>query len=161
MINEMQVFIAHQKGDREEAKKIATYLRSINIRVYFDEYDRELKKALRENNPKGVVKAIEKGLKSSTHMICLISKNTLYSKWVPFEIGYGYDKTKVYSLTLKGIKDYEIPDYIKATEILRDILDLNIFAKQYGSKRLFEQKNYSNRSSYLHPLSGIMDPIVS
>jgi hypothetical protein len=102
---EKTVFISHQKRDREEAKTIADYLKGIGIKVYFDEYDRELQIATENDNPKGVVNAIKKGINNSTHMLCLISQNTLYSKWVPFEVGYGYDKTDLATLTLKGIKN--------------------------------------------------------
>jgi hypothetical protein len=36
------VFLSHQKADGKEAKKIADYLLSLDIDVYFDEYDKEL-----------------------------------------------------------------------------------------------------------------------
>lgn len=152
-----KVFISHQKKDREQSKKIADYLRSLNIGVYFDEFDRELQQADRENNPKGVVTAIKKGIKSSTHMLCIISPNTLYSKWVPFEIGYGYESTILASLTLKGIGNSDLPDYIKTAPIIRDISDLNQFVKQHGSEYIFETRKYSNYSSYSHPLHDVMD----
>ena len=86
-----KVFISHQKKDKKEAKEIADYLKTVGIEVYFDEYDRELQIATETDNPKAVVSAIKKGINNSTHMLCLISKNTLFSKWVPFEVGYGYD----------------------------------------------------------------------
>ena len=66
----MKVFLSHQKRDREEAKKIADFLLSVGIDVYFDEFDRELQKADATNDPQAVVAAIRKGIKSSTHMLC-------------------------------------------------------------------------------------------
>jgi len=57
-----------------------------------------------------VVAAIKKGTKSSTHELCIISPNILYSKWVPFEVGYGYDLTDLATLTLKGIKNSDLPE---------------------------------------------------
>lgn len=156
-----RVFIAHQKSDRVEAKKISDYLRSVNIEVYFDEFDKELLSALQENNPKKVVNAIKKGVKKCSHMLCLISPNTLYSKWVPFEVGYGYDRTVLATLTLKGIENKEIPDYIKAAPIIRDIYDINKLVKSLGNKYLFESKNYSNYQSSLHPLNNVMDKIIT
>ena len=157
-----KVFISHQKRDREEAKKIADYFRSVGIPVYFDEYDRDLQRATQGGNSKEIVKAIEKGIQSSSHMLCIISKNTLYSQWVPFEVGYGYDKTDLATLTLKGIKSSDLPDYIKVAPIIRDIYDLNKFVEnKFQKKYILESKNFSNYKSILHPLHDIMDPIIT
>jgi hypothetical protein len=156
-----RVFISHQKRDREEAKKIADYLERIGIPVYFDEYDRDLQRATQSGNSKEIVKAIEKGILSSSHMLCIISKNTLYSKWVPFEVGYGYDKTDLATLTLKGINNSELPDYIKVAPIIRDIYDLNKFIEnKFQKKSILETRNFSEYKSYSHPLSNVMDAII-
>jgi hypothetical protein len=157
----MKVFISHQKRDREEAKKIADYLKTLNIDVYFDEFDRELQQAEQENNPKGVVAAIQKGINSSTHMICIVSTNTLTSNWVPFEVGYGYDSTDLATLTLKGIKNSDLPDYIKTKPIIRDIYDINAFVKKHGKELILETKKFSDYTSSQHPLSNIMDSIIT
>ena len=157
----MKVFISHQKKDRVEAKKIAEYLKSVNIEVYFDEFDRELQQADIDNNPKAVVAAIKKGIKSSSHMLCIISPNTLYSKWVPFEVGYGYDTTDLATLTLKGIKNSELPDYIKTKPIIRDIYDINEFVKKQGKGLILETKMFSDYKSYQHPLNNVMDSIIT
>jgi hypothetical protein len=157
----MKVFISHQKKDRIEAKKIAEYLKSVNISVYFDEFDRELQDADRRNNPKKVVAAIKKGVNSCTHMLCIVSPNTLNSKWVPFEVGYGYDSTTLATLTLKGVRNSDLPDYIKVAPIIRDIYDINEFVKKHGSRFVFESSNYSDYKSYFHPLSGVMDSILT
>jgi len=156
-----KVFISHQKKDKREAKKIADYLKEVGIEVYFDEYDRELQIATQNDDPKAVVSAIKKGINNSTHMLCLISKNTLYSKWVPFEVGYGYDKTDLATVTLKGISNSELPDYIKVAPIIRDIYDLNKFIEKYGNKYILESRNFSEYKSYSHPLSNVMDSIIS
>lgn len=159
--NNMKVFISHQKRDREEARKIANYLLSVGLAVYFDEFDKELQQAELNKNPKAIVAAIKKGIKSSTHMLCVISINTLTSKWVPFEIGYGYDLTDLSTLTLKRIKNSDLPDYIKTKPIIRDIYDINKFVKEQGKEYILESKMYSDYSSNRHPLSGIMDPILT
>lgn len=156
-----KVFISHQKKDKKEAKEIADYLKKVGIEVYFDEYDRELQIATETDNPKAVVNAIKKGINNSSHMLCLISKNTLYSKWVPFEVGYGYDKTDLATVTLKGISNSELPDYIKVAPIIRDIYDLNKFIEKYGNKYILESRNFSEYKSYSHPLRNVMDSIIS
>ncbi len=157
----MKVFISYQKRDREEAKKIAEFLKSVNIEVYFDKFDRELQQAEQENNPKGIVAAIKKGIYSSTHMICIISPNTLSSKWVPFEIGYGYDTTDLAILTLKGITNADLPDYVKTKPIIRDIHDINAFVKMHGKELILETKKFSDYKSSFHPLSNVMDSIIN
>jgi hypothetical protein len=160
----MKVFLSHQKSDRDAARKIAEYIKSVGIDVYFDEFDRELQQADNANNPNGVVAAIKKGINSSTHMLCIISLNTLYSKWVPFEVGYGYDKTNLATLTLKGIKNSDLPDYIKTKPIIRDIYDINTFIKNNGNqyKMILETMTFSNDyKNSLHPLSSVMDSIIT
>jgi hypothetical protein len=158
----MKVFISHKSSDKKEAKKIAEYLTSCHIQVYFDQYDRELQQAFASNNPKGVVSAIKNGVKISTHMLVLVSPNTLRSEWVPFEIGYGYDKLALMALTLKGIKTTEIPDYIKIIPIIRDIYDIDTFAKEKGSQVIMESKGITKEAGYhRHPLFGIMDNVIT
>ena len=159
----MKVFISHQKSDRDAAKKIADYLISVGIQVYFDEFDRELQQADAANDPKGVVAAIKKGINTSTHMLCVISPSTLNSKWVPFEVGYGYDKTDLKTLTLKGIKNSDLPDYIKTQPIIRDIYDINSFVERSvtNGKLILENKSFSNYKSSYHPLSNVMDSYIS
>lgn len=154
------VFLSHQKQDSSETKKIADYLLSTGIDVYFDEYDKDLKIAVQQSNPKGVVDAIKKGINNSTHMLCVISPNTLTSKWVPFEVGYGCEKTKLSAITLKGIKDYELPDYIKVVPILRDIRGLNNYVESFSTNVILERRNLIDYTSYSHPLTTVMDKII-
>ena len=158
----MKVFLSHQKKDRDEAAKVASYLKACGIDVYFDEFDRELREALDSDNPKGVVAAIKKGVQQSTHMFCIISPNTLTSKWVPFEVGYGYDLTEVMALTLKGIKKDDLPDYIRAVPIIRDIWDLDRYVKKHGNEKLMESRGMIKAAfSSSHSLSGVMDAIIT
>lgn len=115
------IFISHQKDDLEDCIKIAECIMKAGIDVYLDDYDPELKHYLQINNPDGVVDCIKKGIDNSTHMLCVISNSTLDSKWVPWEIGYGHGKIKLGVLTLKGIAEYELPEYIRTVPILRGI----------------------------------------
>lgn len=161
----MKVFISHQKADRNEASKIAEYLKNAGISVYFDEYDRELQQATQADDPNRVVAAIKKGIQSSTHMLCIISPNTLYSTWVPFEVGYGHDTTDLATLTLKGIASSDLPDYIRTSPVIRDLYDINKFVEKHGRsyslESLNEFRNFSKQASSDHPLAGIMDQIIT
>jgi hypothetical protein len=158
------VFLSHQKKDKEEAKKIADYLIKAGIDVYFDEYDKDLKIHHQTNNAVGVTNSIKMGINNSSHMIVLVSPNTLYSTWVPFEIGYGYDKTEVFTLCLKGITKGTLPEYLKATKIIRDIYDFNIFCENItGIKKenLILESKLSDYNSLNNPLLKIMDTLIN
>jgi hypothetical protein len=154
------VFISHQKKDAYDCKVIADYLISVGINVYFDEYDEDLKISVQTEKPKEVVDAIKKGINDSTHMLCVISPNTLYSKWVPFEVGYGYDRTQLFALTLKGIKNEDLPDYIKAVPVIRDIYSINNFIEGFKNEVVLENRNIKLFSDYNHPLANVMNKII-
>jgi hypothetical protein len=136
-------------------------LLSVDIDVYFDEYDSDLRIARESGNPRQVTESIRKGIDVSTHMLCIISASTLYSKWVPFEVGYGYDKTQLAVLIAKDIDKNEIPDYVKAAPIiLPDIDDLNILiAKIKGiSKDLVVESVRKSWNTSLNQLSIYISP---
>lgn len=159
-LNVKCVFISHQKSDTEYCKKIADYLINAGVDVYFDEYDKDLKLHRQTNNPLGVVDSIKKGIKMSSHMLCVISKNTLYSKWVPWEIGYGNDKTIQGALTIKGITSTELPDYLKTVHLVRGIKSLNNLIIQITGQSEYILENQSRIkkfSSFYHPLSTILE----
>jgi hypothetical protein len=158
------IFISHQQKDKEAAKKIADYLLAAGIDVYFDEYDKDLKIQNQGKNPKGVTQAICNGINNSSHMLVLVSPNTLVSTWVPFEIGYGFEKTDLAVLCLKGIPKGGLPEYIRTAKIIRDIHDLNILVASTTGKSqeiLLETKMMSNFSNHLNPLASVMDSIIS
>ena len=159
--SQLCVFISHQKSDTSACNKIAEFLKSSGIDVYFDEYDSDLRIAVQEDNPKKVVDAIRIGINNSTHMLCVISPNTLNSKWVLFEVGYCYDSTEVMVLTLKGINKENLPHYVRAAKVIRDIYDINKFVEDRKGKYILEARNFSDYSSKEHPLNNIMDKIIT
>ena len=91
------VFISHQKNDKDVAKTIANYILRSGLDIYFDEYDASMNR----DDPRSVVNAIKNGIRRSTHMLCVLSQNALQSKWMPWEIGYGYDRLHVAGITVK------------------------------------------------------------
>jgi hypothetical protein len=158
------VFISHQKADKDAAKKVADYLKEAGIDVYFDEYDTELRIHHQANNPKAVTDAIKKGINNSSHMLAIISPNTLTSSWVPFEIGYGFDKTELGVLCLKGIPIGKLPEYVRTALIIRDIYDLNnLISRLSGSSEeiLVEARKIKNYSDYYNPLNAVMDSMIN
>jgi len=158
------IFISHQQKDKEAAQKIADYLLKAGIDVYFDEYDKDLKIHNQNNSPKAVTQAICNGINNSSHMLVLVSPNTLFSTWVPFEIGYGFDVTDLSVLCLKGIPKGGLPEYVRSAKILRDLYDLNILVTSISGKSkelLLERKMMSDYDSYSNPLTSVMDNMIS
>ncbi|OJV88391.1 MAG: hypothetical protein BGO34_18775 [Bacteroidia bacterium 44-10] len=154
------VFISHQKDDACICRNIAEYLIKAGIDVYFDEYDNNLKFYSQKNNPKNVVDSIKKGINKSSHMLCVFSQNTLYSKWVPWEIGYGYDKTNLSVLTLKGITNTQLPEYLNTVPIIRGTKTLNEYISNIERKeqnRMISEGLMLNYSETFHPLNSYLD----
>jgi hypothetical protein len=63
------VFISYQNSDKAEAMKVADYLISADINVYFDEYDGDLKNSNQNSSPNKVTDSLCKGINNSSHMI--------------------------------------------------------------------------------------------
>lgn len=158
------VFISHQQKDKDQARKVADYLQAAGIDVYFDQYDSELRIHHQHNSPKEVTASICKGINNSSHMLVVVSPNTVHSSWVPFEIGYGYDKTELAVLCLKGIPKGGLPEYIRTSRVIRDIYDLNLLVGRLSSipvELLFESQKISAYSSVTNPLNSVMDSILT
>ena len=157
------VFLAHQQRDKDQAKKVADYLQNAGIEVYFDEYDRDLRFHHQNGNAKEVTKAICAGINNSSHMLVVVSPNTVTSTWVPFEIGYGYDKTELAVLCLKGIPVGTLPAYVKTARVIRDIYDINGFVSSFSGKskeQLIETKMMSSHDSVQNSLADVMDKLI-
>lgn len=117
------MFISHKKEDADFARDLSEYIMEKGINVYFDENDPILAKE--HKSPDEVVNAIKKGLEKSTHMIIVLSKKTLESNWVPWEVGFASAKDKEYRLL--RLKDVfgEIPEFYKVAKLLNDYDDLD------------------------------------
>ena len=157
------VFLSHQKNDTEYTKKIADFLISNGIDVYFDEYDEDLKNTNQYSNPDKVTQAILKGINSSSHMLVVVSPSTMYSNWVPFEIGFGFDKTDLGVLTIKGIEKGKLPSYLKTAKRIRDRWDINSFVRKLTGKtddELHKSFIFEDYSSLNHPLYNVLDSSI-
>jgi len=154
------IFISHQRADIEECEKVAEYLIGAGIDVYLDKYDKTLEQLAQEGNPDKLTQRLQKGIDNSTHMICVVSTATIKSYWVPFEVGYGYRHIILGILTLKGIDDADLPDYMKTTKVIRGTKSLNTFvAELLGTKGqvLEEQHVIKSYTAARHPLDDVLD----
>lgn len=123
------IFISYQRKDEDYAGEVATYIMSKQLDVYFDLEDNDLKEQNQKNNPKGVPNALKKVLNQSHYMIVIVSPNTYRSLWVPFQVGYAFDKKgeKMKILRHKEIDKNNMPDYLKVKELLQGTISLNRF----------------------------------
>jgi hypothetical protein len=154
------VFLSHQQKDKDVCRKISDYLLQAGVDVYFDEDDEDLKFYRQANRPNGVVESIKDGINNSSHMLVVVSSNTINSNWVPWEVGYGYDRIDLGVLTLKGLKDESLPDYLKTTAVIRGTRSLNSYlSKITGSlESILESKSLIKSASTMnHPLDNFLD----
>ena len=97
-------------------------------------------------------------------MLVIVSPKTITSLWVPFEIGYGFEKTELAVLCLKGIPKGSLPEYIRTVKVVRDIDDLNsliaTLTKQ-SIQSLIEKKAFSAYNDKQNTLNSTMDNIIS
>jgi hypothetical protein len=155
------IFISHVREDTEACEPIAQYIQDAGLDVYFDKYDQTLADLVRQGNPDKVTERIQSGIDHSTHMICVVSPRTVTSYWVPFEVGYGCKSAiGLGVLTLKGIADDDLPDYMKTTRVIRGTRSLNEFIAELvgtSTDRLVEQKAIKKHTDGRHPLDKVLD----
>jgi hypothetical protein len=132
------IFISYQRKDEAYAKEVAEYILSKQLDVYFDLEDDNLKFHKQENDPAGVTSAIQKGLNESDYMIVIISPETYKSPWVPFEIGYAYERmhNDLKLLRHKNISKSQIPTYLQVKEILNGAESFNRFLQNVRSRHV-------------------------
>lgn len=154
------VFISYQREDEKYAKEISDFIRSSEIDVYFDLNDLNL---IKMTNPNKVTEAILKGLNSSDYMIVIVSPTTSDSPWVPFEIGYAFDRMedKMKILRHKEIDKNNIPDYMRTRDILQGFKSLNGFIRGIKNEnRVYESLTESVKtfsSFHTNPLNKYLD----
>ena len=157
------IFISHQKQDSAFCRVIADYIMRAGLDVYFDEHDRDLRIHREANNPQGVTDCILKGINNSNYMLCVVSPQTLSSTWVPFEVGYGFEKTQLGILTIKGVTRANLPHYAQTAKLIVDTIPaLNGFL-QTKSAVIAESRSYSApvelklSANQFHPLASVMN----
>jgi len=136
------IFISYQRKDEDYASDIADYIISKQLDVYFDLEDNDLKQINQTRNPLAVTNSIKKGLNESDYMLVIVSPDTYRSLWVPFEVGYAYDKKgdKMKILRHKGILKSSMPAYLKVKELLNGTASLNRFLRSVRQENLLYEK---------------------
>lgn len=149
------VFISHKKEDEEWAKAIGDYLmQKVGVDIYLDFYDIELKEAVNAENDRKIIESINKGIGTSSHLLCLVSDKTKLSWWVPYEVGMAEaKKKKIATLKFKGVED--IPSFLKTQKVMRNMEEFFDYTKTlepYGdllSKRKFSDSDNTLLHEYI------------
>lgn len=93
-------------------------------------------------------------------MLCILSNNALESKWMPWEIGYGYDRTQLYALTIKELSKSILPEYLQIIPILRVTKSLNVFLESLcgkSTRQMLNENLYVINSKLNHPLDNYLN----
>ncbi len=126
------VFISYRSSDRRIALELAAAFDAAGLDYYIDVADAGLQAASASGDSEAVVKAIEEGIRRSTHLIGIVTEATKESWWVPFEIG-----SSRAAATAAGVEPTErtaylvdrsvtvLPDYMKVSALLGLPADLS------------------------------------
>jgi hypothetical protein len=154
------IFISHKREDTEACQMIADYILDAGIDVYFDKYDKTLMQLVEEGDPNKLTQRIKDGINKSTHMLCVVSIETVRSYWVPFEVGFGYERVPLGILTLKGVQESSLPDYMRTTEVIRGTKTLNeLISRLLGEteRTLESREQIKGHTMQQHPLDRVLD----
>ena len=127
-ISGVNVFIFHQRNDKDIALKVQKKLEIERIKSFLDATDNG------HTGFKTVTEWIVTNLRKSTHILVVYTNNTKSSEWVPFEIGMAYEREE-------GIAIFDPqhiigkPNYLNDLPIIPDMDSLKYF--------VFLCKNYS------------------
>lgn len=101
----MKVFISHKREDGPAAERVCNTLKASGVKAYLDLLEGPLALA-----GEALTNHIKRQLNDCTDLLVVISENTRFSWWVPFEIG------------MASQKDFPIVNYLKAGVDLPDYL---------------------------------------
>ena len=133
-IYEPVIFLSHISEDKKAVKEIGDYILSLGIDIYLDIKDEGLQDAIKKGNDRLITKYIEKGIKTSTHLLAVVSEDTKKSWWVPYEIGYG--KGRVEDISVLKLKDCLLPSYLNIATIFGSIEELDLYANKIRNHNL-------------------------
>lgn len=146
------VFISHASYYDEVARAVGRYLTEVvQVDVYLALQDRFLAAAVHQDDHGLIVKHIEIGLATSTHMFALIGEETKNSWWVPFELGEARALRKPTGCLLLDDVDY-LPSFLRIATILESDRGLRNWVRRQFTKIILEKS--------LHPLDDFPMPSI-
>ena len=134
----MKIFISHKQEDSYEASRIANELKMLHVSYYLDLMDYRI-----TNSGKELTDHIKANLNDCTDIIVVISQNTKYSQWVPFEVGMSAQVDMPTATFLQ--ENIDLPDFLEYWPRLKHPSDIqkyvearNEVKREYFSKSLLE-----------------------
>jgi hypothetical protein len=145
------IFLSHISIDKQTAISIGDYIMEKgDIDIYLDVYDEKLQQAVKAENSIMITEYIEKGLEQSTHIMCIVSKSTAQSWWVPYELGFG--KRAYKELSALALKEAEyLPQYLSIGVIIRGTKSLNEYLKKVANSSSLTGKSFHSLYENLIP----------
>ncbi len=141
------IFLSYIHIDRAIAASIGDYIKNAGFDIYLDLNDQELERAVLTNDAARITRCVENGINASSHLMCLVSEDTVQSWWVPYEIGFGKKGgKKIASLTLKDTKT--LPAYLTIGEVLRGTKSLNDYLSRLLRNYITESEIFRSSGSY-------------
>ena len=90
------VFLSHSSKDKNILPSVINFLSRYGVNVYIDKADEELPQITSPETGEILKNRIQEARK----FIVLISENSRYSKWIPWELGIADEKKKISKITL-------------------------------------------------------------
>ncbi len=132
----MKFFISHKKEDETIALLIAHELKKLGVPYYLDTLDNAV-----VTSGKELTDHIKANLNDCTEMLVVISQQTRYSQWVPFEVGMAAQKDLPTATFLQD--NTTLPVFLEYWPRLKQPSDI---AKYVEIKKRVDLEN----SSYYH-----------
>lgn len=139
----MPVFISHRTADDAKAQALARRLLTRhNIRCYLDHFDPEAR------STSEITSLIVGRINLCTHLMALVTDDTVGSWWVPFEIGVARQADR--RITSFDDSSVQLPEFLTEWPVMLKDADLDLFAEAYhrdrSSKPLMEKYATASRS---------------
>ena len=127
----MYFFISLNSKDLRTARDIALYLKSSNINHFI--YEKNIKPG------QYIVSEVLEALSRATHLLVIVSSESLNSAWVWYEVGVaiGIGLTKGKSISIIPYivdEDCKIPDFINQLRYIKSIYELDEYIKDESER---------------------------
>lgn len=133
------VYLSYRADDLDAADAVAQYLMGNDIDVFL------AKDFIPDQDAEKKIRRMEDGMRTSTHLLILLSKASAISWLVPYEIGYARRSGKgIAAALLKRGTDDSFPEYLKKERTIQDVADFRRYAEEVRQRtgmyyKLFEK----------------------
>lgn len=126
----MPVFISHSTPDDALARAVYSQLDRKGINCYLDDLDAAAGAA---RGTPSITSLILERLERCTHLLAIVTSNTVRSWWVPFEIGVARRAPRVIS-TYTNLGLSPLPEFLREWPVLTGSSAVDEFAQLYRSQ---------------------------